>query len=281
MKSHSSKSGVSSTPKARPYWHVDVKWISGILLFFALSSALLFYNLATLTSRDTAVALSANVVASLFSRDGLDDEAGLVEFRQQAVKSQSEKVVPVPQFPGVSITKQQALTLKARDLRIAIFSQITGPIYDLGVVGAAKQFVNKPADQAAFVRQASVLSVFTKQTHSAMLAGFWIAAFLSVLFIAALVFFSAGWGRLVSPGILFAIVSPLGSAASLILSFPPRDGTSLAASLPETVTHTVGQSLGVTYLSVFIAGIVLLLAAAIGKIIHRTRVHRLHEDNEG
>lgn len=244
------------------------------MLFFALSAALLFYNLATLTSRDTAVTISANVIANLFSRDGLDDEKGLMEFRQQAAKSPSDKIAPVAQFPGVTVTKQQALTLKARDLRIAIFSQITGPIYDLGVVGAAKQFTNKPADQAAFVRQASVLGILTKQTHNMLVTGFWATAVLSILFIAGLVYFSAGWGRLVSPGVLFVIVSPLGSAAGLILSFPPRDGTSLAASLPESVAHTAGQSLGVSYLSIFLIGITLLLAAAIGKIIHHVRTKR-------
>lgn len=49
--------------KTRPYWHVDAKWIAGVLLFCVLATTLLFASLFRLTDRGTTV----RIVSTLFS----------------------------------------------------------------------------------------------------------------------------------------------------------------------------------------------------------------------
>src|SRR5258708_3643693 len=149
----------------RPYWHVDVKWLSGVLLFVSLGACLFLYNLSNLTERSSAVNISATVIARLFSENGMDYSGDLAGFRKQAASSPSNIIKPLEQFPTVQLSKYDVLRLSPRDLRIAIFSQITGPIYDKGVKAAAVSLTRDPAQQQQFIQQASVLGIVTESTH--------------------------------------------------------------------------------------------------------------------
>lgn len=255
---------ISNRP--RPYWHVDAKWIAGILLFVNLGACLLLYNLASLTERDHAVNISATIVASLFSPKGLDDASGLKEFRAQAAKMPGTTIAPIEQFPSIRISKHDALTLGPRDLKIALFSQITGPIYDLGLKEAAKQFTSSPADQQKFINQAQILGILTKNTHDILQRLFLISSVATVVLFGILVLFSAGWGRLVSPGVVLVSVSPVGTLASLILLHPPTGDGSLTSTLPSNIVEDVGASLSHSYMYAMILGFVLLAFALVGKI---------------
>jgi hypothetical protein len=255
--------------KSRPYWHVDLKWVFGLLALFTLAASLLLFNLTALTERDRATTLTATVVAGLFSKDGLDDTKGLEEFRQKAAATPGDRVVPIEQFSWLSISKHDALTLGAKELRIAIFRQLTDPIYDKGLRGAAEGMTKDPVEQDKFVQQASLLGIFTKTTHDMLQSGFYGATIFAVLFMAAAVYFSSGWGRLVSPGVLLLAVSPIGAIAGLLLLHPPTDGDAPLAALPPSVTTEIGNSLSQTYLLAVIAGVTLLVAALIGKLIQK------------
>jgi NADH:ubiquinone oxidoreductase subunit 6 (subunit J) len=255
--------------KPRPYWHVDLKWIFGILALFAIAGSLLLYNLSALTEREKATTLSATVVASLFSKNGLDDPKGLEEFRAKAAASPGDKVTPIEQFPWLSISKQEAMTLGPKELRIAIFKQFTEPIYDKGLKGAAAGMTADPAEQQKFIQQASLLGVFTKDTHDAIGRALVWVTIAAILFLAAVIYFSAGWGRLVSPAVLLLAVSPVGAVAGLLFLYPPKDGDGPLTSLPPSVTTEIGNSLSHTYLIAVIAGITLLIAAVIGKITQK------------
>ncbi|HJQ08106.1 MAG TPA: hypothetical protein VJ836_01340 [Candidatus Saccharimonadales bacterium] len=250
----------------RPYWHVDLKWICGILLFFVLGAALLLYNLNSLTERDRAVTLSATIVASLFSKDGLDDEKSVAEFRQKAAATPGEMVAPIEQFPWLTVSKQEVATLSPRELRLAIFSKITGPIYDKGLKGAAAQFTNDPAEQEKFAKDAALLGVLTKTTHQAVQRAFIVTAILALLLMAAVIYFSAGWGRAVSPAALLLAVSPLGALAGLLLLHPPSDGNAPLAALPSSIAQEIGGSLSRSYLVAAILGVILLLTALASKL---------------
>ncbi len=67
--------------KQRPYWHVDAKWIAGLLLFFVLSAGLLVFNLVQITAEGPAVEMVSTAMALAFSQKGLDDETEIAEFR--------------------------------------------------------------------------------------------------------------------------------------------------------------------------------------------------------
>lgn len=252
---------------ARPYWHVDLKWVCGIALFFTLGAALLLYNLQTLTERERAINMSATIVASLFSRQGLDDATDFEKFRQEAMATPGDYVMPISQFPWLKISKTDLSTLTPRELRIAIFRQVTEPIYDKGLHGAAAQVTDDPVQQKEFAKDATLLGVFSKTTHDVLKRAFIVSALLAVLFMAGVIYFSAGWGRAVSPAILLLAVSPVGSLAALLLLHPPRDGDAPFKAIPSNVAEEIGGSLSRSYLSATVLGLVLLLGALVGKIV--------------
>lgn len=255
-------------PYPRPYWHVDLKWVMGILLFFALGVSLLLYNLSTLTERERATTISATVIASMFSKDGLDDPGDIEAFKQHAALIPGDVITPIPQFPTLKVTKADIMTKSPRELRIALFKQLTEPIYDKGLRGAAQEFTTDPAAQAQFQKDATLLGVFTKNTHDSLQRAFvWATLVASVLLI-MLIYFSAGWGRLVSPGIVLLLVSPLGTVFSLLLLYPPKDGDAPFAALPAGVAQEIGASLNQSYMSVTIIGASLLVIAGVGKVIY-------------
>jgi hypothetical protein len=67
--------------------------------------------------------------------------------------------------------------------------------------------------------------------------------------------------------LLLVVVSFPGAIYSLILANPPRDGDAPLAALPPLITQTLSASLASSYLAAAVLGTLLLVAAAIGKII--------------
>ena len=54
--------------KPRPYWHVDAKWITGILLVFTLSITFLVFNLGQITNAENGVDFLTLMIASVFNQ---------------------------------------------------------------------------------------------------------------------------------------------------------------------------------------------------------------------
>lgn len=248
-----------------------MKWFFGLLALLALGISLLFFNLSTLTERDRAIELSATIVAGLFSKEGLDDTSGLEEFRKKAAAALGDTLAPIEQFPSVQISKNDALTLSPRDLRIAIFSQLTTPIYDKGLKGAAAEITQDPTEQDKFTREATLLGVFTKSAHDVLQRIFYVSAFVALMCIAAAIYFSAGLGRLVTPSLLLLAASPLGAIAGLLLSHPPQDGDSPFAALPPTVAQEIANGLNHSYTYAALFGILLLVIALALRIFRGIR----------
>lgn len=256
-------------PSARPYWHVDAKWVCGLLALGALGVALLFFNLSTLTERERAIKLSGTIVAGLFSREGLDDEQGLVEFRQKVQAMPGDTVAPLEQYPWLVVSKHDALTLNARELRVKIFSQLTAPIYDKGLKGAAAEMTPDPVAQEKFVRDATLLGFFTKTTHETLRGILMISSIAAVMFVSATIFFSARLGRVVTPGILLVIAGFFGVFLGVMVRYPPRDGDAPFAALPSSVTIEIGNSLLQSYGAASLLGGGLLLVAGVLKIVSK------------
>lgn len=254
--------------KRRPYWHVDAKWISGIFLFFALSSALLLYSLSVLTQRDNATTISATVIAGMFSKEGADTEAGLNELRRQAEFLPGEVVAPLPQFPTLEISKQELLTKNAEELKVSLFRQLTESIYDKGVVGAAEELTPNQADQEKFAHDAVLLGGFTKGMHDTIQGAFIVSVLAATILMGVFIYFSAGWGRVANPGVMLLTVSPVGALVGLLLTNRPTDGDAPLLTIPDSVARQVGESLTGSYGLAAVAGAGLLVVALVGKVAH-------------
>jgi len=176
-------------------------------------------------------------------------------------------ITPLTQFPTLHLTKEQILTLSPADLKIAIFSQLTGAIYDQGLDQAANSFTSDPQAQQTFVQQASPLGLITKERHELLQRITLILGVISLLWLALLVLFSAGWGRLVSPATVLLLVSPIGAVIGLvILGLSQGDGP-LSSLAPTSLVSSVGNDLRQSYGLAAVIGVVLLIVAAIGKVI--------------
>ncbi len=256
--------------KERPYWHVDAKWICGILFTILLWITFNLYTLATLTSKDIAVPVATEIVAGRFSPNGLDDPVDIAKLKEDAAKTPSEELHPLP---NTTITKTDLEELTPRQIRLKIFEQIVRPYYELGPEGVAEKQTVDATQQEKIKRQAGVLAYFNLQTHNKLQNLVWIFAVASLLPLAGLVFFSHQLGRLVSPALVMSVVAFPGTFASglaLIASKSTSEGAKSNGPIPFLPQEAAGKitlALMPGFAIIFGLGILLLLAALIGKII--------------
>ena len=252
----------------RPYWHVDAKWVAGILLFFSFSTLLALINLSNITTRDQAVPASASLVAGLFSKNGLDDPSGVAEFKQQAASlPDGATVTPLEEFPSIHLTKEQVESLSPADLRVAIFSQLTGAIYDNGLKNAAAELTSDPKAAQTFIDQAAPLGLLSKQNHEALQKASFVAAAVSLVWLVVLIYFSAGWGRLVSPAMVLLAVGPVGTALGAVLLALSQSDTTLGGVVPSSVLKMLSSSFQHTYGVASFVALGLLVVASVGRIV--------------
>src|SRR5688572_30224057 len=122
--------------KVRPYWHVDAKWITGILLLFLLNITFLSFILVQVTSADRGIDLLTIILASSFSRDGLDQEADLETMHQKISESPNGAWQPIPSLK-IRVREEDIAGLTPREMRLWFFRQLAEPIYYEGQQGLA------------------------------------------------------------------------------------------------------------------------------------------------
>jgi hypothetical protein len=251
-------------PKMRPYWHVDAKWVCGLFLLATLSGGLLLMSLAALTAPGRGVEFATTVIASVFSRDGLDAPIDTTDLRARLAASPSGRIAPLDGFPAATITAAD-LNLSPRELRLKIFRQIAAPIYEKGVEGAAKDFNSDPEKQKTFENDAFALSVFTRQTHDRLVRWGGIALGASAVLLLGVVYFSFGWGRLANPGLLLLIVALPGAVLSSAMLGMTGQGGAFGV-IPAAVVPDLVKALRDIHAPVAEMGVVMLVVAAGGKL---------------
>ena len=275
-----------SQHKPRPYWYVDMKWLFGILLVVVLGSWMLLLTAYRFTEPNTAIALTTNVLAGMFSGNNLDTTVGIDELKAKINASPTKSIQPITDFP-VTITAQDVNTLSPRDLRLKLFGQIAKPLYYKGAKAYAQEITNDPAKQQKFENDVSLLGLITQSRHDLIGKIVVSAGVLALLLAGAVIYFSVGFGRLVSPAVVLFVVSVPGFTLFSILSIWTDKGKIVPAegSQPEgigAILNTVKPALTGSivstqkmYLMMLGAAGVLLLLAVIGKVaalfIHRKK----------
>jgi hypothetical protein len=155
--------GSAHSPKPRPYWHVDAKWVAGLLLASVLSLTLLVSSLVQMTAEEPALETLSLTMALLFSRHGLDDETEIAELRQQLRDSPTGSFQP---FPGSSITIQETdlVGRSPREIRLALFRQLAQGIYRQEAMGQPA-LTQPPDGQTIPIDELGILVVFTLESH--------------------------------------------------------------------------------------------------------------------
>lgn len=260
--------------KPRLYWYVDLKWISGILFLTSLFVAIQVFTLYKITSPQLAIRIITITTASMYSPDGLDDTKTLDEVREKMLAEKTEVFYPFPD-KTIAITKSDIQTMSARDLRLKIFSQLAEKIYynklDIKSVGQSETGQNN-----AF-KQFGLIAIFTEQFHNSVSSMLWWFALPCVLFLALMIYFSAGFGRLVSPAVVIIIAAGPSALISLAIANAPRRQPVSAAKaddvmarvggvLSDVVPQTVTQ-ISKIYGALLLIAVLLLLTAGLGKLI--------------
>lgn len=254
----------------RPYWHVDAKWIFGILATFFLTLSLLLYVLANLTSEKTFIPLATLVVASQFSRDGLDDPREIEETKRKYLNSGEDVFYPLGN-KNVKITRAELETLSPREIRLRIFRQVVEPYYYEGAEGVANRTTATPKQKEQIKKQAGLLSFANKKTHQTFFTFFLISVIPVVLAFTGLIYFSYRYGKLISPAVVLLLVTTLPSLFFLVLANARQRGADPGPFpiLPTDITRELGVTIGQPYYALFLVGIALISAVVLLKLFKK------------
>src|SRR5574341_801571 len=126
---------------SRPYWHVDAKWVTAILLLFLLSSTFLTFILAQVTEEEQGIEILTVMLASSFSPAGLDQEVDIQIMHEKIAESPDGSWQPLPGL-NISVREEDIVGLSPRELRLWFFRHLAEPIYYEGEDGLAKLATN-------------------------------------------------------------------------------------------------------------------------------------------
>src|SRR3989344_8360523 len=177
-------------PAVRPYWHVDAKWVCGLLLILSLAITLFLFALVKLTDEKNGPTIAALAVGAAFIRG---DSAVNIEEARAEIAKRGGQIQPLPNFPDIVITEAD-LDLPLRDLKLKVFKPITDLIYQNGIEATAAKYAPTPEAKEQFINDAFFFKLFTKDTHRSLKGKLTILIIISLILLAGVVYFSAGWG---------------------------------------------------------------------------------------
>lgn len=268
------------TRRIRPYWHVDAKWITGLLLFWTLTYSLILYHLYQFTAREPAtqvISLALGAGLSVMGGFQLDDPALLDQLQQRLAANPGQ---PVEIIPGLALTiRPEDLASKTPRQALALITdQLAGPIYADGVQGLA-DLAQDPALRQTIIDGGGLFNVLTAATHLRLEQPLQIMAGVSGILLLLLIVFSARFGRIGSPGcVLFLVGLP-----GLLLWVVSRGISERAVTLPDRTSgalafagYVLQETLPVwlatltqNYLLTLVIGVVLIALALLSGLVWR------------
>lgn len=278
----------SESPKPRPYWHVDAKWITGILLLILLNITFLLFILVQITAPERGIELLTVALANSFSREGLDQEADMEIMHEKIAESPNGEWQPIPTL-NIVVREEDIAGLTPREMRLWFFSQLAEPIYYEGSQGLASLSTD-PEMRNNTETELGLAAFISAETHRKLQRIFYTLLFASLTLLALLVFFSYHFGRLGSPGLVIFLAALPGLIAFSMLSgwlensaenlAEPTEVTAVTPytqviarlasdALPEIVQMAIR-----TYLVLILLGLTLLLLALIAPLFLRKRKNK-------
>lgn len=228
------------SPSPRPYWHLDVKWITGLLLVISLGISSIMYNLTLVTDEKPAVDTLAMTYALTFSQNGLDDETEIAMLRLAVKASSTKSYKPVPGI-NIALTEQDLANKTPREIRLNYFRKWAEPFYKQGEAGFLALATDEQTKKG-IGNGMGALTIFTLQTHQTLEKIYSYTLIASAILLALVVLFSRRFGRLFSAGFAFVVASGPGALI-----------TSLVAQSMQTPVAVPSQSEGTTAMAKYLA----------------------------
>lgn len=267
---------IKNPQKRRPYWHVDAKWISGLLLSAALGAALLVFNLVQITAEEPAVEILTLSLASMFNPEGLDQSGDIDTLLKALADSPNGSVKPVKEL-DIVVWEKDVDGKSPREIRNWFFRQWALPLYHEGPDGLAK-LAEDPEMRADIRAGLGPLGWINAQTHQRLQRVFQTTGALSLVLLGILLAFSHRFGRLGSPGTVVLVASLPGVLLFTILNSPlgklsttyPGGEDGLWAMLADLVANALPVVMPIllhNYMIFMAVGLGLMLLATLGHLI--------------
>jgi hypothetical protein len=280
------KMGTNKVIKPRPYWHVDAKWLTGILLLILLNLTFLIYLLTQLTAPEAGISLLSTTLASQFSTEsgGLDESGDIAILRQKIAAAPDGKYQPIPGLQ-ITVTLEDIAGKTPREARLWFFRQMAEPLYYDGPEGLAN-LMTDPEKEQNLSGGVGPLGFINSDSHKKLLGAFVVSGLVSLFFLGFLVIFSFRYGRFGSPGcVIFLAAIPnllLFTVARGWLEGISRDPASIGepsiltryTQLAADVLPTIVEKGIQLYISLVLFGISLLLIALVGSVFSRERKNK-------
>ncbi len=275
--------GTKKELKPRPYWHVDAKWLTGILLLFVLNITFLALILVLATTPEQGIALLTTTLASSFSAEGggLDSPTDIEVMRQKIAELPNGEWQPIPGM-RIVVREEDLAGKTPREARLWFFQQWAEPLYYDGAQGLAS-LMTEPDMQASIEGGLGPLGFINAETHARLRAALAISGLVSLCLLGLLALFSYRFGRLGSPGCVIL----LAAAPGLVLLGGMRGWLERSAQQPAAagevtyitrytqlavdVMPAVVQRAMQVFLALTILGLVLMLIALVGALFVRER----------
>lgn len=260
----------------RPYWHVDAKWVIGLILWFVVSATLLLWNLVLVTEPEPAMNTIGRAMALAFGSRAPNQDAQVAELVRTLHATPDQSIQPVPGL-RIALRYQDIADLPPQQVRLYIFHQLAEPAY-LGGVQELALLVDDGQVKAGIQDNKTLLDFFTLQTHQGLQGDLVAAAAISLFLMIPLILFSARFGRIGSPGVLLLTVSLPGALVSSLMGmFSERimaasavtagNPANLPTYLVSNAVAPLAQSAVQSYLAVAAFGLGLVFVAVMGNFI--------------
>jgi hypothetical protein len=265
--------------RPRPYWHMDAKWIAGLLLTGVLTLTMLVHSLAQITDEEFAVDSIALALVLALAEGDLDDESALEEFLLQ-VRDSPDGILQL--VPGLRITVQEEeiAGLSPREAAMTIMRKVARPLYHGGSQGLA-DLADDPELADQIIEGGGLFNIMTRETHYNLRQALPILVGVCLLLLVPLVFFSYRFGRLGSPGFvvfaaslpgafLFSVFSTIGGAERVVRPGREEGITRLGAYVASEILPPLAQIMARNHLLFMFTGIGLMAIAILGSLIYRS-----------
>ena len=219
---------------ARPYWHVDAKWVCALFLVVALGFTVLIVGLLRITAQGPAVDTLSRAMAAGY-RPGPLEAGGQVDRVRQEFEALVERAVgslfgvqPSPSDSEAASTQPGPSAEALRPIAEAYYTRGSS---------AARRVATERESTVPFARlvpgDQGLWSFFTLRMHEVLKRVGWAAGAASLLLALAVISFSSRFGRLGSPGVVLLVVGLPGIPASRPGSPRPAPSDRCAANLPR------------------------------------------------
>ena len=269
------------TPRPRPYWHVDAKWVTGIVLLVILNITFLNMVLVQLTGPKRGVELISVLLASTFSASGggLDDPGDIEIMLEEIANAPDGAWQPIPGLEIV-VRAEDIEGMTPREARLWFFRQWAEPLYHEGAEGLADKMTD-PEMRAAVEEGIGPLAVISQQTHRQLRSILFVSLLLSLVLMSGVVFFSRRHGRLSSPGCVIFLAAFPGFLGAVVLSaivssgeIPTPDSGELGLTarllmLAGDVLPAILERVILQYVILLAIGVLLMLAGLVWVLFFR------------